>query len=180
MNLSDYKEEKPHFVKRVMWYLINHTLFRMLATRWLKGTRHALLRAFGAQIDSNALIYSSCTIFAPWNLVVGRACIGPHTNLYNKAMIKIGDDCVVSQGAFLCTASHDTSSIMLPLIVAPIVMEDKSWIASEAFIGMGVTIAEGAVVGARACVYKDVAPWTVVGGNPAKEIRKREVEMLKI
>lgn len=175
MDLSDYKEVKPHFAKRILWYLVNHTLFRMLPTRYLRAPRHALLRAFGAKIDKKALVYSSCTIFAPWNLVVGRACIGPHTELYNKDMIRIGDDCVVSQGAFLCTASHDTSSVLLPLISAPITMEDKSWVAADAFVGKGVTIGEGAVVGARACVFKDVAPWTIVGGNPAKVIKTRNL-----
>lgn len=173
MDLSDYKEEKPHFGKRVVWYIINHTLFRILATRWLKGPRHCLLRAFGAKVDEKALVYSSCTIFAPWNLVVGRACIGPHTEIYNKSEVIIGDDCVISQGAFLCTASHDTTSIMLPLVSAPIVLKDKSWVAADAFIGKGVTIGEGAVVGARACVFKDVEAYTIVVGNPAAVVKKR-------
>lgn len=173
MDLSDYKEEKPHFAKRVVWYVINHTLFRLLATRHLACFRHALLRVFGANVDEKALIYSSCTIYAPWNLEVGRACIGPNTEIYNKSFVKIGDDCVVSQGAFLCTASHETSSIMLPLVTEGIVLEDKSWVAADAFIGKGVTVGEGAVVGARACVFKNVEPYTIVGGNPAKEIRRR-------
>lgn len=176
MNLSDYKEEKPHFTKRIIWYFVNHTIFRLLPTRYLKGLRHALLRMFGAKIDKKALIYSSCTIFAPWNLVVGRACLGPRTEIYNKSMITIGDDCAISQGTFLCTASHDISSVMLPLKSAPIIIEDKVWVAADAFVGMGVTIGEGAVVGARACVFKDVEPWTVVGGNPAKVIKKRTIE----
>jgi len=54
-------------------------------------------------------------------------------------------------------------------------MEDKSWVAADAFVGMGVTIGEGAVVGARACVFKDVEAWSVVGGNPAKFIKRREI-----
>lgn len=173
MDLSNYREEKPHFAKRVVWYVINHTLFRLFATRYLSCFRHALLRAFGAKVDKKALIYSSCTIFAPWNLEVGRACIGPHTEIYNKSKVTIGNDCVVSQGAFLCTASHDTTSIMLPLVSAPINIEDKAWVAADAFVGKGVTIGEGAVVGARACVFKDVEPYTIVGGNPAVEIKKR-------
>lgn len=175
MNLSNYKEEKPHHLKRIIWCLVNHTLFRLFPTRLFKGVRHGILRLFGAEIDHQALVYSSCTIYAPWNLKLGRACIGPHTQIYNKAMIVIGDDVVISQGSFLCTASHDITSLMLPLKTSPITICDKVWVAANAFVGMGVTIGEGAVVGATASVYKDVEPWTVVGGNPAKFIKKREM-----
>lgn len=173
MNLSDYKEPKPHRAKRIAWYFVNATLFRCFASALFKGFRNSLLRAFGAKVDHDALVYASCRIFAPWNLKLGRACIGPNTQLYNKALITVGDDSVVSQGSFLCTASHDTTSTMLPLITAPITIGDHVWVAADAFIGMGVTIGEGAVVGARAAVFKDVEPWTVVGGNPAKVIKKR-------
>jgi len=135
-----------------------------------------MLKAFGAKIDHKAYIYASCKVFAPWNLIVGRACIGPHTQVYNKAMITIGNDSVISQGAFLCSASHDIVSTMLPLKTASISIGDNVWVASDAFIGMGVTVGEGAVVGARAAVFKSVEPWTVVGGNPAQFIKKRVIE----
>ena len=61
------------------------------------------------------------------------------------------------------------------LITAPIVIEDQAWIGAKAFVGMGVTIGQGAVVGATASVYKNVEPWTVVGGNPARVIKKRVI-----
>lgn len=173
MNLSDYKEIKPHRVKRILWIIINQTLFRLSIGRLGWPIRKTLLRFFGATIDKDAYIYETAIIFAPWNLTVKRACIGPHTNIYNKDLIVIGNDSVISQGAYLCTASHDISSLMLPLTTAPIIIKDKSWVAAEAFVGMGVTVDEGAVVGARAAVFKDVEPWTVVGGNPAKFIKKR-------
>ena len=64
---------------------------------------------------------------------------------------------------------------MLPLLHSPIVMQDHSWVAAEAFIGPGVTIGEGAVVGARAAVFRDVEAWSVVGGNPAKFLKKRVI-----
>ena len=82
----------------------------------------------------------------------------------------------MSQGAYLCGASHDINSLNKPLITAPIKIERFSWICADAFVGMGVTIGEGAVVGARAAVFKDVEPWTVVGGNPAKFIKMRVIE----
>ena len=176
MNLSDYKEEKPHRLKRIVWYVVNATLFKLLAGSPLKGVRNQLLRLFGASVDKDALVYASCKVFAPWNLTLGRACIGPQTILYNKAPLVIGDDCVVSQGAYLCTASHDISSKMLPLTTKPITIHSFAWVAADAFVGMGVTIGQGAVVGARAAVFKDVEPWTVVGGNPAKFIKKREIK----
>lgn len=176
MDLSDYKEEKPHRRKRIIWAIINATIYRLCEGRLGWPIRKFLLKIFGAQIDHKAYIYAQCTIFAPWNLIVGRACIGPKTEIYNKALIKIGDDSVVSQGSFLCTASHDIASKMLPLKTAPINIKNNVWVAAGAFVGMGVTIGEGAVVGARAAVFKDVEPWTVVGGNPAKFIKKRVIE----
>lgn len=176
MNLSDYKEVKPKRLRRVIWAAVNALIFPLLPGRPFWWLRKLTLRLFGAKIDKDAYIYSSCKVFAPWQLVVGRACIGPHTEIYNKAPITIGNDSVVSQGSFLCAASHDISSLMLPLVIKPITLGDNVWVAADAFIGPGVTIGEGTVVGARAAVFKDVEAWTVVGGNPAKFLKKREIK----
>ena len=176
MDLSDYKEIKPHRIKRIIWALTNITLFRICVGRIGWPLRRMLLIMFGAKIDKKAYIYSSCKIFAPWLLTIGRVCIGPNTELYNKSSISIGDDSVISQRTFLCTASHNIFSLMLPLKTAPINIGNNVWIASDAFIGMGVTINNGAIVGARAAVFKDVESWTVVGGNPAKFIKKRIIK----
>ena len=154
VNLSDYREKKPHRFRRIVWAIINVSVYRMCGGRISWPVRKMLLIAFGAKIDRKAYIYARCVIFAPWNLVVGRACIGPRTEIYNKAPIRIGNDSVISQGSFLCAASHDISSKMLPLKIAPISIGDNVWIA----------------------VFKDVEPWTVVGGNPAKFIKKRIIK----
>lgn len=175
MNLSNYKEHKPHRLKRIIWAVINASVFRLCFGRIGWPIRKFMLIAFGAKVDSKAYIYESSNIFAPWHLNVGRACIGPNTIIYNKAQIVIGNDSVVSQGAFLCTASHDISSLMLPLKTAPIIIGNNVWVAADAFIGMGVTVNDGAVVGARSAVYKNVAPWTVVGGNPAIFLHNRVI-----
>jgi putative colanic acid biosynthesis acetyltransferase WcaF len=105
-----------------------------------------------------------------------NAWIGPKVDCYNAAKIKIGKDATISQGAFLCTATHNIYSKAHELITATIIIENQAWIAANAYIGPGITIGEGAVVGATASVYKDVEPWTVVGGNPAKFIKKREIK----
>ncbi len=176
MNLSEYKEIKPHRFKRIVWAIVNAVLFRFLIGRFLWSCRRLLLLGFGAVIDRDAYIYESAKIFAPWNLVVGRACVGPYVNIYNKAVITIGNDSVVSQDSTLCTASHDVTSFMLPLVIKPITIGNHVWIASEAFVGMGVTIGDGAVVGARAAVFKDVESMSIVGGNPASVIKSRLIK----
>ncbi|GHV57257.1 hypothetical protein FACS1894182_05640 [Bacteroidia bacterium] len=108
---------------------------------------------------------------------MGRyACLATGVDCYNADKITIGDNATVSQKTSLCTASHDITSPENKWISAPIVVEDQAWIAAEAYIAPGVTIGQGAVVGARTAVFKDVEPWTVVGGNPAKFIKKREIK----
>lgn len=106
-----------------------------------------------------------------------RACLGPEVICYNQNLVVLEDDAIVSQYSYLCTAGHDidhANTADSGLITAPIVLRRGAWIGSRAFIGMGVEIGENAVVGAMALVYKNVEPWTVVGGNPCKIIRMRK------
>ncbi len=105
-----------------------------------------------------------------------HSCLADDVDCYNVAPVIIGANTTVSQKSYLCTASHDITKSNLPLITAPIIIEDQVWVGSDVFIGMGVTIGQGTVVGARASVYKSVAPWKVVGGNPAKVLKERVVE----
>lgn len=136
-----------------------------------------VLRLFGMKIGQGSKVNSSAKIWAPWNVELGRyVAIGPKAQIYSVDKISFGDKITISQGAYLCSASHDIKKINKPLVTKPIRVESYSWICAEAFVGMGVTIGEGAVVGARAAVFKDVESWTVVGGNPAKFIKKREIE----
>ncbi|MCB4809220.1 putative colanic acid biosynthesis acetyltransferase [Tamlana sp. 62-3] len=175
--LNKYQEEKPRFLLRILWAIINRTIFRLIIGKKLFFLRVGLLKIFGAKLHNRVLIYPSCIIFAPWNLKVDSySCIGPNTEIYNKAEVVIGKNAVISQGSYVCSSSHDISKKILPLVSKPIKIGDNVWVAADTFIGPGVTIGEGAVVGARAAVFKDVEPWAVVGGNPAKFIKKRELK----
>jgi len=104
------------------------------------------------------------------------SCLADGVDCYCVDKISLGRHVVVSQRSFLCTASHDVSDRRFRLVTAPIVLESRSWVAAEAFIGPGVTMSEGSVAAARAVVVKDVPAWTIVGGNPAREIGKRSYE----
>lgn len=165
-------------MKRVVWNVAAALLFRPFMTPVFRKWRLLLLRLFGAQVEWDANVYASVKIWAPWRLRMGhRTCLGPEVICYNQDWVVLEDDAIVSQYSYLCTAGHDTSHANTAdegLITAPIVLRNGAWIGSRAFVGMGVEIGKGAVVGATASVYKNVEPWTVVGGNPAKVLKKIE------
>ena len=102
--------------------------------------------------------------------------IGDNAWVYALAPIEIGSRCCVGEDVRLLTGSHDVQSPNFTLVTKPIVIKDNVWVATGATILLGVTIGEGAVVGCAAVATKDVEPWTVVGGNPAKFIKKRELK----
>jgi putative colanic acid biosynthesis acetyltransferase WcaF len=144
----------------------------------LNGWKVFLLRCFGAKVHRRAIVYSGARIYAPWNLEIGAySAIASGVWLENPdKTVVIGSHVTISQKASLYTASHDVCSADFRRVSRPIVICDHAWICAEAFVGMGVTVGEGAVVGARAAVFKDVDPWTVVGGNPARFIKKRKTD----
>lgn len=165
-----------HQVERMVWGFVwgvgASWLPRSVGRRW----KLWLLRLFGAKVDGTANVYSSARVYLPRNLVMeAHSCLADRVECYNVAPIHVGRFATVSQGAFLCTASHDISSPGHELITQPIEIGERAWVAAGAFIGMGVKVGEGAVVGARAAVFRDVEPWTVVGGNPARFIKKRVI-----
>lgn len=171
-----YKTRTPGSVRRrrFFWNMAWILFFRPTPYFALLGWRQFLLRLFGAEINNEVQVFPSCKIWAPWNLSFGwHVAIDDGVYLYSVDKIRIGTKVAISRNAFICTASHDISRLDRPLITKPIVIGNGVWICAGAFIGPGVTIGEGAVVGACAVVTKDVAPWTVVAGNPAKVIKMR-------
>lgn len=171
---------RRHQIIRIIWSLSWGILASWIPRSILSGWKRFLLRSFGAKISSTAVIYSSAKVYYPANLIMDDyACLASDVDCYNVAPIHIGKFATVSQGAMLCTASHDITSPTHELIAKPITISDQSWIGAQAFIGMDVTIGEGSVVGARAAVFKDVEPWNVVGGNPAKFIKNRMLTKVK-
>lgn len=158
---------------RQAWSVVWILLFRP-SPRVLHGWRRFLLRLFGARLGHKAVVHASARIWAPWNLEMGPfSCLSHGVDCYAVDRIRIGAYATVSQYSFLCAASHDIDAPDMTLTTAPIEIGDHAWVAADAFVGPGVTLGEGAVVAARASVFRDVAPWTVVAGNPARPLRQR-------
>jgi Acetyltransferase (isoleucine patch superfamily) len=102
-----------------------------------------------------------------------HAVLGPGAKCYCQGRISIAEKAVVSQGAYLCAGTHDISDPNFQLITKPIQIQQRAWVAADAFIGPGVTVGEGAVIGARAVLFKDADAYGVYVGNPAKLIKNR-------
>lgn len=163
---------------RGFWELARLLLFRPFPGRIFLPWRAFLLRLFGAELARGAHVYASARIRDPRNLVMAEgSCLAEGVICYNVDKVVIGQHATVSQRCFLCTASHDIDSPGHELITAPIRIGDFAWVAAEACIGKGVTIGNGAVVGARAAVFRSVPPRAVVGGNPAVFLRNRKIEL---
>src|SRR5271163_1298300 len=160
-------------VARVLWGIVWQALYRF-SPRIFHGWRRFLLRCFGATVAGGAHPYPRAKIWAPWNLTMeAHSCLADYVDCYCVAPIRIGAHATVSQYSYLCSASHDYRDPSMPLIVAPIVIEARAWLAADVFIGPGVKIGEGSVVGARSTVVHDVEPWTIVAGSPVRQIGNR-------
>ena len=121
--------------------------------------RVPILRAFGAKIGKGVLIRQHVRIHWPWKLTIAdNVWIGVDAWLLNLEPITIGSNVCISQGAFLCTGSHDHRSPTFEFDNAPIVIEDGAWIAARATVLRGVTIGAGAIVGATALVTRSIPP----------------------
>ncbi len=118
----------------------------------------------------------SVKIWAPWNLTLGECATVSHgVDLYCVGRMDIGAHATISQRAFLCTASHEIDHPNMPLVTAPIRIGDGAWVCAEAYVHPGVTLGTDSVAGVRSVVLHDVSERQVVGGNPACEIRTRNI-----
>jgi putative colanic acid biosynthesis acetyltransferase WcaF len=162
-----------HLMFRAVW-----NMTWLLLAAWTPPPMHPwrrlLLNLFGARISKGARVYGSARIWYPPNLEMGKgAVLGWHVHCYTMDKIILEDFAEVAQFNHLVTGTHDTESDKFQLYTKPIRICSHAWIASGCFIGPGVVVNEGAVLGARGVTFKDLEPWTIYGGNPARPIRPR-------
>lgn len=163
------------YFKRVIWTFARLTIWKLLWHK-LPSLRMLLLKLFGAKVQTSSMAYGSAHIFRPWDLTLGKyVALGPRVRVYNLAKVIIKDNAVISQDVYLCGGTHDHTKPTLPLKRCDIIIGSNVWVCAGAFIGPGVVIGDGSVIGARAVVMKNVDPYTIVGGNPAKFIKKRVI-----
>jgi putative colanic acid biosynthesis acetyltransferase WcaF len=160
-------------IARALWMIARGTLFRWSWHNWY-GWRRLVLRTFGARIGTQVVIRPTARIEIPWLLSIGDySSIGDFAIVYNLGPVTIGRRVSISQWAHLCAGTHDYTKWNMPLLRPPITIGDDAWLAAETFIGPGVNVGNGAIVGARAAAFRDLKPWTIYAGSPARPLRAR-------
>lgn len=160
-------------LRRLIWNCCWLILYRP-TPRPMHAWRAMILRMFGAKIGPDAHMYPAAKIWAPWNLVCADlASVGDGAEIYNPAPMRIGSHAIISQGAYLCGATHDFNDPAFPLLAYTTEIGAYAWVCARAVVGPGVNVGEGAVLGLASVTTRDLEPWGVYAGAPAIKVKER-------
>lgn len=163
-------------IKIHLWHFVWLIFFRPTPKHFFNGWRLFLLKLFGAGIYGRPFVFPTSKVFAPWLLQLGhKSCLGPYSEMYNLGPVFIGAKVTVSQYSYICNGTHDLCKDNLPLMVGDIRIGHNAFLGAKCLILPGIHIGEYAVIGAGSVVTKDVPPYNIVGGNPAKFLKLRIV-----
>ncbi|WP_436698366.1 acyltransferase [Nocardioides sp. BYT-33-1] len=162
--------------QRILQYLLNefvgHVPFAAL--------RHWIYRRAGTTLDlrSNGMIMMHVEFNAPARLAIGRnSVIGRRCRLDARGGIRIGANVNIGSECALQTAKHDADSPSFADSYGPIEIGDRAWLGERVLVLADVRIGEGAVVAAGSVVARDVPPFTMVAGVPARVVRARNPDL---
>ena len=161
-------------LRRLAWDICWLLLYRT-SPRPLHSWRALLLRAFGAKMGPNCHFNPGSKVWAPWNLVCAdMVTAGDGAEIYNPAPMRFGSHAIVSQGAYVCGATHDFDDPAFPLLAYSMNIGAYAWICAKASVGPGVNVGEGAVLGLGSVATRDLEPWGVYAGVPAVKVKERK------
>lgn len=170
---------RPAFVpsdraRRFVWSICWALLYRP-SPRLLHAWRSFLLRCFGASMGPHCHFYPGSKIWAPWNLVCAdQVTAADGAEIYNPAPMRLGSHVILSQGAFLCGATHDYDDPRFPLLAYAMDFGPYAWVCARASVAPGVSMGEGSVLGLGSVATRDLEPWSVYAGVPAVKVKQRQ------
>jgi putative colanic acid biosynthesis acetyltransferase WcaF len=173
----------PHYsfrnkVRRGLWCVLYALLFRT-SPRPLFAWRRFLLKSFGAELSKSVRIYPGARIWAPWKLVCEDVVtIADEAIIYNPELVYLESHAIVSRQAYICGATHDYNDPAFPIRAFSMRLGAYSWICARASVQPGVNVGAGAVLALGSVASRDLDPWTVYGGVPARPIKaRRRIEL---
>jgi putative colanic acid biosynthesis acetyltransferase WcaF len=161
-------------MRRMVWNVCWAVFYRP-SPRPLHAWRAFLLRSFGATLGPGCHFYPGSKVWAPWNLVCADAVAAADgADIYNPAPMRFGSHAILSQGAFLCGATHDYDDPGFPLLAYAMEIGAYAWVCARASVAPGVNVGEGAVLGMGSVATRDLEPWGVYAGVPAVKVKERK------
>jgi len=162
-------------IVQALWFFLGLPMLRCSIIP-SSAFRRLLLRLFGAGIGRGVVIKPGVRVKYPWLLRVGdHSWIGEDVWIDNLAMVRIGSNVCISQGAYLCTGNHDWSDPGFGLMVEPIALTSGCWIGARSMVCPGVTVGECGVAAAGSVVAADIGAFEIHAGNPAARVRYRRM-----
>lgn len=164
-------------INRLSNYLLD---FELMLLRWIGHVpshtiRNIKYRFFGIKIGKGSTFHMWANFYEPKNIKIGEdTIIGDHAFLDGRDKLTIGSHTDIASSVMIYNSEHDLEKDDFSAIVAPVEIGDYVFIGPRVIIMPGVKIGKGAVVAGGAVVTKDVDPFTIVGGVPAKLIGERK------
>ncbi|MGI2197939.1 WcaF family extracellular polysaccharide biosynthesis acetyltransferase [Shewanella baltica] len=161
---------------RVLWGLASYLFFRTILP-FPSSFKVFILKMFGARVGCSVVIKPHVNIKYPWNLEIGdHSWIGEGVWIDNLAKVSIGNNCCLSQDAYLLTGNHNYKSPTFDLLISKIILNEGSWIGAKSTVCPGVTVMEYAVLTAGSIATNDLVEFGIYQGNPAKKIKERIIQ----
>jgi putative colanic acid biosynthesis acetyltransferase WcaF len=161
-------------VQRQLWSMVWIVLYRP-SPRIAHAWRAWLLRCFGGKLGPHCRFYPASRVWAPWNLQCeDTVMVADGAELYNPAPMFLASHAIVSQGAYLCGATHDYNDPKFPVVPLPMRLGRYAWVAARACVSPGVNLGDGAILGLASVATKDLEPWSIYAGVPARKVKERE------
>jgi putative colanic acid biosynthesis acetyltransferase WcaF len=158
---------------RATWNLV-YSIFYRWSPRPFHPWRSMLLRLFGARIGPACHFYPKGRIWAPWNLTCeDRVTLGDGAELYNPSPLYMGSHCIVSQGAYICGATHEYDNPLFPLVHFPMRIGPYAWVCARAAVNPGVNVGAGAILALGSVATRDLEPFGIYAGIPARKVKER-------
>jgi len=158
---------------RQLWG-IAYLLFYRTSPRPMHAWRQFLLQLFGAKMGAKCHFYPKGKVWAPWNLICeDRVSLGDDAEIYNPSPMHFGSHAIVSQGAYLCGATHNYNDPRFPLVSYEMRFGAYSWICARAIVAPGINAGEGAILGLGSIATKHMEAYGIYAGAPARKVKER-------
>lgn len=160
-------------IGRLFWGACRVLLYRT-SPRPFHAWRSMLLRLFGAKLGPKCHFYPASKVWAPWNLrCADRVTLADDAEVYNPSPVYFGSHAIVSQGAYICGATHLYNESSFKLVSFEMSIGAYAWICARAMVSPGVNVGEGAILALGSVATKDMEPFGVYVGAPARKVKER-------